>query len=189
MPTDTHFVSLVHVGTAWNQVPHHLYAAMECSPGQRRPTTDTHIGSLVHVGTAWTQVPHHLYVAIVCGPGQRRLTNLQVSTNARERQPFETFELITEVCNHPTSATHAPRGQYMPTPTTANADGHSLRQPCSQRHRLKPGAAPPLCGHSVRPRAEASDHPAGKHKHTGASTLWDIRTYHRGVQPSYVHNG
>ena len=65
--------------------------------------TDTHIVSLVHVGTTGKQVPHHLYVAISSRQEQRRLTILQVSTNTRKRQPFETFELITnEVCNHPT---------------------------------------------------------------------------------------
>ena len=64
---------------------------------------DTHFVILrVHVGSAGKQVPHHLYVAIACGLVQRRPTILQVSTNTRERQPFETLELITEVCNHPT---------------------------------------------------------------------------------------
>jgi len=64
---------------------------------------DTHFVSLVHVSTAGNEVPHHLYVAIVSSRVQRRPTILQVSTNTRKRQPFETFELITnEVCNHPT---------------------------------------------------------------------------------------
>ena len=60
--------------------------------------TDTHCVSLVHVGAAGKQVPHHLYVAIGCSRVQRR-TILQVSTNTRKRQPFEAFEVITEVCN------------------------------------------------------------------------------------------
>jgi len=38
MQTDTHFVSLVHVGAAGNEVPHHFYVAIPCSPVQRRPT-------------------------------------------------------------------------------------------------------------------------------------------------------
>ena len=59
--------------------------------------TDTHSVSLVHVGAAGKQVPHHLYVAIGCSRVQRR-TILQVSTNTRKRQPFETFELILQVC-------------------------------------------------------------------------------------------
>ena len=133
--------------------------------------TDTHSVSLVHVGTAGKQVPHHLYVAIFSSPVQRRPTILQVSTNTRKRQPFEAFELITELCNHPTSATHAPRGQYMPTPTKANATRHSHLQPCSRRHCLKRGAAPPLCNHYQQRGAEASNHTAGKYKHTEASTL------------------
>jgi len=36
MQTDTHSVSLVHVGTAGKQVPHHLYVAIGCSRVQRR---------------------------------------------------------------------------------------------------------------------------------------------------------
>jgi len=36
MQTDTHSVSLVHVGAAGKQVPHHLYVAIGCSRVQRR---------------------------------------------------------------------------------------------------------------------------------------------------------
>ena len=38
MQADTHFVSLVHVSTAGNEVPHHLYVAIVSSRVQRRPT-------------------------------------------------------------------------------------------------------------------------------------------------------
>ena len=38
MLTDTHIYSLVHVGAAGNEVPHHLYVAIGCSRVQRRPT-------------------------------------------------------------------------------------------------------------------------------------------------------
>ena len=62
--------------------------------------TDTHCVSLVHVSAAGNEVPHQLYVAkALCSPEQGRPTFLQVSTNTRKRQPFEAFEVITEVCN------------------------------------------------------------------------------------------
>ena len=54
----------------------------------------------------------------------------------------------------------------MPTPTTANADEHSLWQPCSRQHRWKGGAEQSLCGHCMQPSTETSDHPACKYKHT-----------------------
>ena len=38
MPTNTHIVSLVHVGAAGKQVPHHLYGAIACSMVKRRLT-------------------------------------------------------------------------------------------------------------------------------------------------------
>ena len=54
----------------------------------------------------------------------------------------------------------------MPTPTTANADEHSLWQPCSRQHRWKGGAEQSLCGLCMQPSSEASNHTAGKYKHT-----------------------
>jgi hypothetical protein len=38
MPTNTHIVTLVHVGAAGKQVPHHLYGAIACSMVKRRLT-------------------------------------------------------------------------------------------------------------------------------------------------------